>query len=75
MFLETSSLALAMRREPVVGLKPWSGFMEIPEGILPDDWEEAQNVSGLVCPCGYTIELDGNCPNGHESPLKKQGLI
>jgi len=29
----------------------------------------------LSCPCGSTIEQDGRCPNGHESPLGKAGLV
>lgn len=29
----------------------------------------------LVCPCGYTIEQDGRCPDGCVSPLRAAGLI
>jgi len=29
----------------------------------------------LICPCGNRVEDDGNCPNGHESPLLSAGLI
>jgi len=38
-----------------------------------DDWEGDMDV--LVCPCGYTIELDGHCPDGCESPLRSLGMI
>jgi len=29
----------------------------------------------IVCPCGHRIEDDGQCPNGHESPMRSMGLI
>jgi hypothetical protein len=29
----------------------------------------------IVCPCGHRIEDDGNCPDGHTSPLRSKGLI
>lgn len=29
----------------------------------------------LVCPCGYRIEDDGECPEGHVSPMKQMALI
>lgn len=29
----------------------------------------------LICPCGYRVEDDGECPEGHTSPLVKEGLI
>ena len=38
-----------------------------------DEWEGDMDV--LVCPCGYTIELDGMCPQGHVSPLIEMGMI
>lgn len=31
--------------------------------------------SNLICPCGYTIEQDGTCPDGCVSPLREMGLI
>lgn len=46
----------------------------------PDDmpWEVHDEAMApdflLVCPCGNTIEQDGTCPNGHESPLKGGAL-
>ena len=38
-----------------------------------DDWEG--DMDCLVCPCGYTIELDGRCPDGCVSPLITLGMI
>ena len=29
----------------------------------------------LTCPDGYTIELDGTCPDGCVSPLRRAGLV
>jgi len=29
----------------------------------------------IVCPCGHRIEDDGECPNGHTSPMRSAGLI
>lgn len=37
------------------------------------DWDGDMDV--LVCPCGYTIEHDGMCPQGHVSPLVEMGMI
>ena len=37
------------------------------------DWEGDMDV--LVCPCGWTIELDGRCPDGCVSPLREVGVI
>lgn len=47
----------------------------IPKEVLPDGWHEEPHINGLICPCGSSIELDGECPNGHVSPLVKKGLI
>jgi len=47
--------------------------------ILPDDWDIDSEAFGLdcllICPCGYTIEQDGRCPEGCVSPLRGMGLI
>lgn len=47
--------------------------------ILPDGWEIDSEVFGLdfllICPCGKTVEQDGICSSGHESPLRTMGLI
>lgn len=38
------------------------------------DWTvSADNM--LICPCGNRVEDDGQCPNGHVSPMRKAGLI
>ena len=29
----------------------------------------------LVCPCGHRVEDDGQCPNGHVSPMREAGMI
>ena len=29
----------------------------------------------LECPCGSRVEDDGQCPEGHVSPLKQMGMI
>lgn len=26
-------------------------------------------VGVLICPCGHRVEDDGECPNGHKSPI------
>lgn len=39
-----------------------------------DDWSVTTHGM-LMCPCGYTIEDDGSCPEGCESPLKSAGMI
>lgn len=40
---------------------------------LPEDWDSMDDA--LICPCGDTIELDGECPEGHVSPLRLAGMI
>lgn len=37
-------------------------------GILPKDWY-FEDSDALECPHGHIIELDGECPDGCESPL------
>lgn len=46
---------------------------EILSSLGFDDWEGDMSV--LVCPCGYTIEHDGECDNGCVSPLREMGMI
>lgn len=38
------------------------------------DWQ-TDGMGTLICPCGNRVEPDGQCPNGHESPLLQEGLI
>lgn len=48
------------------------------DGMLPEGWEREEGFGMdflLVCPCGDTIEQDGTCPQGCESPLRTMGLI
>ena len=53
--------------------------VEMLEQILPEDWEVADAQMGssclLLCPCGEMIEQDGECPEGHVSPLVEMGMI
>lgn len=54
-------------------------FVEMLEGMLPEDWEVYDPEMGssclLLCPHGNVIEQDGFCPEGCESPLRTMGLI
>jgi len=49
------------------------------DGILPEGWQHGADIYGscftLTCPHGHTIEQDGVCPEGCESPLMGLGLI
>ncbi len=38
-------------------------------GATDDGWEAGDLEDTLICPCGHEIELDGECPEGHRSPL------
>lgn len=44
------------------------------EALLPPNWSVVDG-SLLECPCGHQIEYDGECPEGHKSPLKRMGMI
>ena len=50
---------------------------DILNDLLPEDWDtDGYGLdSCLICPCGYTIEQDGRCPEGCVSPLRLMGLI
>lgn len=38
------------------------------------DW--MVSATGMfVCPCGRKVEDDGQCPQGHKSPMLTEGLI
>lgn len=42
-----------------------------------DEWTtDGMGMDSLLeCPCGFTIEQDGRCPNGCVSPLRAMGMI
>ena len=44
-------------------------FVESYEGFYINGY------GNIVCPCGTSIEDDGECPEGHVSPLRQAGLI
>lgn len=47
-------------------------------GALDAGWEVEGGMGMdalLICPCGHTIEQDGQCPDGCISPLRTNGLI
>jgi hypothetical protein len=49
---------------------------ELLANVAPDWSTDGYGIdSCLVCPCGYTIEQDGVCPDGCVSPLRRLGLI
>lgn len=54
-------------------------FQLLDEGGFTDkgwEYESGYGIDGnLICPCGYTIEQDGRCPDGCVSPLRQLGLI
>jgi hypothetical protein len=54
-------------------------FEDFLDKILPEDWGHDADEYGidcsLICPCDIPIEQDGECPNGHVSPMKGLGLI
>lgn len=35
----------------------------------------ATRLGDFNCPCGRNIEQDGECPNGHTSPMRQEGMI
>lgn len=45
-------------------------FVESQDG----DWM-VDHAGVITCPCGHRIEDDGECPNGHESPMLSAGII
>jgi len=38
------------------------------------DWS-TDGMGTLICPCGHRVEDDGQCPNGHKSPMLTAGII
>lgn len=50
-----------------------SGHDETPFA-LPDGWDwEGRTL--LRCPHGQRVELDGECPEGCVSPIKRMGMV
>jgi len=39
------------------------------------DWDVAYSGGEVICPCGYEVEADGECPSGCVSPLLLMGLV
>ena len=39
-----------------------------------DGWSVSADQMSL-CPCGRLVEDDGSCPDGHESPMRQEGMI
>ena len=44
------------------------------EALGADEWQVSHD-GVLVCPCGRRVEDDGQCPDGHVSPLRGAGMI
>ena len=42
-------------------------------GFTDEGWM-ANGQDELVCPCGEVIGLDGECPEGHRSPVMTLGF-
>ena len=45
------------------------------DAVLPEGWEVGPYGDSFICPCGDEIEMDGCCPEGHQSPLFDLGMI
>lgn len=47
------------------------------KGIIIEDYDgwEVTADGHLQCPCGWIIEDDGTCPDGHVSPLRQEGMV
>lgn len=43
--------------------------------VKADGWEAGVFDDTLICPCGYEIELDGECEEGCVSPIRTAGII
>lgn len=44
------------------------------KAVGADEWSVTTHGM-LMCPHGYTVEDDGRCPEGCESPLMGAGII
>ena len=55
----------------------YEGLWETLESMLPEDWK-MEGLSPfdfyLICPHGEKVPMDGWCPVGCTSPLRKMGL-
>lgn len=49
-------------------------FAEMFPKAIEAGWEYIDDTA-LSCPCGHSIEWDGQCPEGHVSPLRAAGMI
>ena len=51
-------------------------FLEELIGEMEDwDTDGFGDSSNLICPCGYSIEQEGECPDGCISPLLALGMV
>jgi len=62
----------------------WKGRPDMREGLetllevtgaAADGWTVHYMGDMLICPCGSYVELDGECPEGHVSPMRRAGMI
>jgi hypothetical protein len=44
-------------------------------GAASEGWAVHTMGDAFICPCGSFVELDGKCPEGHVSPMRRAGLI
>lgn len=51
-----------------------SQMQEIFDSTGNGDWD-AGDGTVIYCPDGYPVETDGQCPDGHVSPLRAMGMI
>ena len=47
---------------------------QILDQLGADEWDISADGM-LLCPCGRRVEDDGECPDGHVSPLRQAGMI
>lgn len=51
-------------------------FREMKENLVEDYDGWIVDADGFfVCPCGIRIEDDGQCPEGHVSPMRQERMI
>lgn len=49
-------------------------FLDMNPELREEGWS-ANRVGDFNCPCGRHVEQDGECPNGHTSPMRTMGMI